>query len=154
MRTRATARFAGALDALLGGALLSAFWAAGEGVARLLPASPLPGSLWGMLGLFGALSAGWLPERRVRSAASFLVRWLGLLFVPVGVGVVAYAELVARFAVAIGAAIVLGSLVTLLASGFAAAWLAGSRRRSRSDRPPSDRDRIEPDGTVDRERPR
>ena len=129
MRTRATARLAGAADALAGGALLTAFWALGEAVARLLPASPLPGSLWGMVALFGVLSVGWIPERRVRRAASFLVRWLGLLFVPVGVGVVAYGELIARFAVAIGAAIVLGSVVTLVATGFAAAWIAGRRDR-------------------------
>ena len=138
MRSEATARLAGALDALLGGAVLTAFWALGEGVARLLPASPLPGSLWGMLALFAALSAGWLPERRVRRASAFLVRWLGLLFVPVGVGVVVYAELVARFAVAIGAAIVLGSLVTLLATAAAAAWTARAVPPARHpDREPS-----------------
>ncbi len=107
-------------DLLVGGALLVAAWAVGEGVAALLPWAPLPGSLWGMLLAFAALEAGWLPEVRIRRAASTLVRLLGLLFVPVGVGVVAYGDLVARHAVAIAVAIVFGSVVTLLVSAAAA----------------------------------
>jgi holin-like protein len=122
---------AAALDGALGLAILSAFWAAGEALARALPGTPLTGSLWGMLGLFVALSAGWLPERRVRRAAAFLVRWLGLLFVPVGVGVVAYGDLVARHAGAIALAIGVGSAATLIASAGAAAWVA-QRRRGRA----------------------
>lgn len=120
------------VDVAFGLVVLSAFWAVGEGVARLLPASPLPGSLWGMLGLFAMLSAGWLPEARVRRASALLVRWLGLLFVPVGVGVVAFGDLIARHAVAIVAAIGVGSLATLLASAIAAAALA--RRRGADGR--------------------
>ncbi|MDZ7708431.1 MAG: CidA/LrgA family protein [Trueperaceae bacterium] len=107
-------------DLLVGGALLVAAWVVGEGVAALLPWAPLPGSLWGMLLAFAALEAGWLPEARIRRAAQALVRLLGLLFVPVGVGVVAYGELVAQHAVAIVVAIVAGSVITLLASAAAA----------------------------------
>ncbi len=107
-------------DLLVGGSLLVAAWALGEGVAALLPWAPLPGSLWGMLLAFAALEAGWLPEARIRRASQALVRLLGLLFVPVGVGVVAYGELVARHAVAIAVAIAAGSIITLLVAAAAA----------------------------------
>ena len=119
-------------DLLVGFALLVVAWALGEGVAALLPWAPLPGSLWGMLLAFAALEAGWLPEVRVRRAASTLVRLLGLLFVPVGVGVVAYGELVARHAVAIVVAIVAGSIVTLAAS----AAVASATSRLGRETPP------------------
>jgi holin-like protein len=115
---------AAVLDGAVGLAILSAFWAAGEGLARALPAAPLTGSLWGMLALFVALSGGWLPERRVRRAAAVLVRWLGLLFVPVGVGVLAYGELLARQAGAVALAIGAGSVATLLATAWAARRVA------------------------------
>lgn len=124
-------------DLLLGGAVLTIAWLLGAVIARLIPALPLPGSLWGMALLFVALQAGWIPEARVRRAASLLVRWLGLLFVPVGVGVVAHGELVARQASAIVLAIVIGSLVTLLAAGAAAAATsAAGRSVGRERRPP------------------
>lgn len=116
---------AAAADLAFGGAILVVLWGLGEGVARLLPWAPLPGSLWGMLLAFLALEAGIVPEARVRRAAAELVRWLGLLFVPVGVGVVAYGELVARHASAIAVAIVVGSAATLLASAAVAGLLAG-----------------------------
>ena len=113
-----------AADLALGGAILVALWWLGEGVARLLPWAPLPGSLWGMLLAFLALEVGIVPEARVRRAAATLVRWLGLLFVPVGVGVVAYGDLVARNAGAIAVAIAGGSAATLLASAAVADLLA------------------------------
>lgn len=123
--TRTARTVAAAADLALGGAILVALWGLGEAVARLLPWAPLPGSLWGMLLAFLALEAGIVPEARVRRAATVLVRWLGLLFVPVGVGVVAYGELVARHAGAIVVAIVVGSAATLLASAAVAGLLAG-----------------------------
>lgn len=128
MRRRAGSPLLALADLLVGGALLTVAWALGEGVAALLPWAPLPGSLWGMLLAFAALEAGWLPEARIRRAASTLVRLLGLLFVPVGVGVVAYGELFARHAAAIAVAIVAGSIVTLLASAAVASATSRGRR--------------------------
>lgn len=93
--------------------ILTLLWAVGEGLAALLPSVPLTGSLWGMVFLFALLSSGRLPERLVRRAAAALVRILGLLFVPVGVGIVAYGPLVMANAWALFAAIVVGSLLTM-----------------------------------------
>ena len=137
MRRRLWPSLLALADLLVGGALLVVAWALGEGVAALLPWAPLPGSLWGMLLAFVALEAGWLPEARIRRAASTLVRLLGLLFVTVGVGVVAYGELVARHAAAIGVAIVAGSIVTLLASAAIAAAVDAATPGVRRDAPGS-----------------
>jgi holin-like protein len=125
MTTNAS-RAAAAGELALGLALLTAFWGAGAALAAWLPGVPLPGSLWGMLLLFAALRAGLLPEARVRRAAALLVRWLGLLFVPVGVGVAAYGELVARNLVALTVAIGVGSLLTLVVAGVVARALLRS----------------------------
>ncbi|MEX2501327.1 MAG: CidA/LrgA family protein [Trueperaceae bacterium] len=116
-------RLAAARDLLLGLLLLTAAWAVGEGIAAVLAWLPLPGSVWGMLLLFGALQSGLLPEARVQRASALLVRWLGLLFVPVGVGIVAYGELVRTHAAAIVVAIGVGTVLTLAAAAVCAAAL-------------------------------
>lgn len=115
MPPRPTSRTVAVLaDALRGLLVLTALWAVGEALAALLPAVPLTGSLWGMVFLFVLLVSGWLPESYVRRAAAGLIRVLGLLFVPVGVGIVAYGDLVAQNALALVVAIAVGSFLTLL----------------------------------------
>jgi len=86
------------------------FYLVGEGLARDF--GLLPGSLWGMLLLFFALRLG-LPEDRVAPAAGVLLRWMPLFFVPVGVGVLAYKDLLLSHAAAVALALVLGTLFTL-----------------------------------------
>ncbi len=86
------------------------FYFAGEGLARTL--GLLPGSLWGMLLLFLALRFG-LPQDWVAPAARALLRWMPLFFVPVGVGVLTYRELLLAHAAAVALALVLGALLTL-----------------------------------------
>ncbi len=110
------------MNALAGFAWLLAFYALGEGLARLLPGVPLSGSLWGMVLLYVALSAGALDEGRVEAAARPLLRGLGLYFVPVGVGVLAFESLLRQQAAAVAAALLLGTLVTLLAALGGARW--------------------------------
>lgn len=106
------------LDLLRGLVVLSLFWAAGAGLATLLPAAGFTGSLWGMVLLFAALASGRLPEAWVARAARALLGVLGLLFVPVGVGIVAYGSLVAKNAAALAVALGLGSAATLAATGW------------------------------------
>ncbi len=117
-------------DLGVGLVLLTALWAVGAGIAALTPWLPLPGSVWGMILLFLALERGWIPEVRVRRAAALLVRWLGLLFVPVGVGIAAYGPLVREQWLAIVLAVGLGTVLTLGVAAGAAALLA---RASDSD---------------------
>jgi holin-like protein len=110
------------VNALVGFVWLLAFYALGEGLARLLPGVPLSGSLWGMVLLYFALNAGLLDERKVAAAARPLLRGLGLYFVPVGVGVLAFEGLLRAHAAAVALALVLGTLLTLLAAVGGSRW--------------------------------
>ena len=83
------------MQALRGLAWLLAFQSAGELLARGLKL-PFPGPVVGMLLLLLALN--WPAVRRdVSICAEFLLTHLSLLFVPVGVGVVAHLDLVTRY---------------------------------------------------------
>lgn len=103
-------------------ALLTTFWALGAGIARLLPALPLTGSLWGLALLFLALRSGVIDEAWVARTSRHLIAALGLLFTPVGVGILAYERLVLDNAAAIAASLLIGSLATLLVAAAASRW--------------------------------
>lgn len=74
---------------LLGLGLLVAFAALGTALTGAL-ALPLPGSVVGMVLLWGALSAGVVRLHWLEDAAHGLLAVLGLLFVPATVGFVEY----------------------------------------------------------------
>jgi holin-like protein len=97
-------------------AVLLGFYGAGEALASVARL-PVPGSVVGMLLLAGVLQAGWLPLDVVRPAAEFLIRIMGLLFVPPGVGLVVYFELIGREWVPITAAAIASTLSVLLVAG-------------------------------------
>jgi holin-like protein len=101
--------------ALLGDALAD--------VARL----PLPGSVTGMLLLAGALRAKLLPETAVEPAATLLLRHMGLMFVPPGVGLMVHAGLLAREWMPIVAASAVSTLAVMLVTGLV------HRRMARGD---------------------
>jgi holin-like protein len=109
---------------LLGFAVLLAFWFAGGRIADAARL-PLPGSVVGMLMLAAALRLRWLPERAVRPAAELLVRNMALLFVPAGVGVMAYAGLLRREWLPIAAAGAVSTAAVLVAVG----WLQQRQER-------------------------
>lgn len=62
---------------------------AGIFVASLLPIV-IPGSIIGMLILFVLLSLQILPAKWVKPGCHLLIRYMALLFVPIGVGVMQY----------------------------------------------------------------
>lgn len=97
--------------------VLLAFFFAGEAVASL-GRLPLPGSVVGMLLLAGALRLGWVPMALVRPAAELLLRHMALLFVPPGVGLVLYLDLIRREWLPIVAAGALGTVAVLLTVGW------------------------------------
>ena len=100
------------MDALKGLTLLLLCQSAGEALARLAHL-PLPGPVLGLL-LMGALLQ--LPAVRVpvEAAATPLLGHLSLLFVPVGVGVVAHLGLIGQYGVRMLLALVLSTWVGLL----------------------------------------
>ena len=94
----------------------------GEVLARALNL-PAPGPVIG-LGLLAAGLAVWsrrggvndVDSTDVGKASGALLSSLSLLFVPAGVGVVQYFDLLARYGLALGAALVVSTLLTLLAT--------------------------------------
>lgn len=72
--------------------ILLAYLGAGTLVAHLTRV-PVPPSVLGMLLLTLSLRLGVLPAARVRPAAELLIRHMALLFVPAGVGLMLYADL-------------------------------------------------------------
>ncbi len=83
------ARYAGGL------AILLAFLGVGEVLARYGHV-PLPGSVLGMVLLTAALHLGLLRSAWVAPAATLLIRNMGLLFVPPGVGLMVHFGLLGR----------------------------------------------------------
>jgi holin-like protein len=99
------------MDALKGLTLLLLCQSAGEALARLF-GLPLPGPVLGLL-LMAALLQ-WAPVRGpVEAAATPLLQHLSLLFVPVGVGVIAHLGLVTQYGLRMALALVLSTWIGL-----------------------------------------
>ena len=97
--------------------LLLVCQALGEAIVRLA-GLPVPGPVMGMLLLFGWLMfKGDVPEPVAKTAGG-LLEHLSLLFVPAGVGVVLYLDLVAAEWKAILAALVVSTLATIVVTAF------------------------------------
>jgi holin-like protein len=97
--------------ALRGLAILLLLQAAGEALTHWLTL-PVPGPVVGLAALLPALR---LPSLRepVGAAAELLLAHLSLLFVPVGVGVIAYLHLVTQHGAALVVVIVVSTWVGL-----------------------------------------
>ncbi|UPT56410.1 CidA/LrgA family protein [Dickeya zeae] len=65
----------------------------GNAISALLPIT-IPGSILGMLVLFALLASQILPSRWVKPGCQLLIRYMALLFVPIGVGVMNYYDVV------------------------------------------------------------
>jgi holin-like protein len=109
------------MDMLRGLAVLLLCQSAGEVLARLT-GLPLPGPVLGLLLLWGALSlpmlGPWL-RTPVAAVAEPLLSHLSLLFVPVGVGVVAHLGLVGEFGGRMLAAVVLSTWIGMAVAALA-----------------------------------
>ncbi|MGF1679684.1 CidA/LrgA family protein [Photobacterium makurazakiensis] len=64
----------------------------GKGIQHLTQLA-IPGSIIGMLLLFALLSIGLIPAHWTMKGCHFLIRHMALLFVPVGVGLINYLDL-------------------------------------------------------------
>jgi holin-like protein len=95
---------------LIGLGLLLGFLALGNLLASAARI-PLPGSVLGMVLLTGALHLGLLRSHWIAPVANLLIRNMGFLFVPPGVGLMVHFGLVRREWLPIGA----GALASLLA---------------------------------------
>jgi holin-like protein len=100
---------------LVGIAWLWAFLTLGSAVAGTL-GLPLPGSVVGMVLLWGALEAKIVRLEWLDRGATTLLGVLGLLFVPAGVGFVQFLGAGSAWVAAV-AVVAVGALVTLTVTG-------------------------------------
>jgi putative effector of murein hydrolase LrgA (UPF0299 family) len=121
--------------------ILLLFQLMGEALTRAL-ALPAPGPVVGLALLLVALAAYnmWRPfddkalvESDLGRVSNGLLASLSLLFVPAGVGVVQYLGLLREQGVALAAALVVSTLLTLLAT--VGAFLLAARLTGRGSRP-------------------
>ncbi|NJE11278.1 CidA/LrgA family protein [Thermococcus sp. MAR1] len=94
-------------------AIIFGFYALGELISSYLKV-PIPGSVLGMLLLLGALLSGNVKEEWVEGEAELFVRNMSIMFIPPGVGIVAYITLIRSQATPIFVSLVLSFLVTLV----------------------------------------
>jgi len=110
-----------------GFAILFLVLALSEAIVRWL-SLPLPGSVLGMVLLLLLLRLGVVKVPQVRDAANLLLSNLALLFIPAGVGVMLYLDLVRENWLPISVSLVLSTFVVLLVTGKVVASLARAGR--------------------------
>lgn len=92
---------------------------------------PVPGNLLGMLFLLALLVTGVLPLRWIDASASLLIRHLAFFFIPIAVGLMAFAELFLDNGPAILLTLVVSAAVGMWSSGISAqrlgAWGRGKK---------------------------
>jgi putative effector of murein hydrolase LrgA (UPF0299 family) len=96
---------------------------AGELIARLFRL-PVPGPVLGMLLLFALLLARPASAALVRETTAGLLRYLSLLFVPAGVGLIRHGARIRAELVAVTVAIVVSTAATIAVSALVFAAVA------------------------------
>jgi holin-like protein len=114
-----------------GFAVLLSFQLFGELAMRGL-GWPVPGNVVGMALLLAALMFGQVRLEWVTEAAELLLTHMALLFVPVGVGVMLYFDLVAREWLPILTATVLSTFVVIAVTGHVTQGVAKESREGES----------------------
>ncbi|AIR63066.1 hypothetical protein F3J27_05180 [Enterobacter sp. Ap-916] len=100
---------------------------AGIFVASLLPIV-IPGSIIGMLILFVLLSLQILPAKWVKPSCHLLIRYMALLFVPIGVGVMQYYDVLkAQFGPVVVSCLI-STLVVLVIVSWSSHLVHGERK--------------------------
>lgn len=89
----------------------------GQGLQRLT-GLPVPASILGLLLLFSLLSSKLISLDYVLPASNILLKYITLLFVPLGVGLVRHTELLSKYWLAIGLSSLASTLVILLSVGW------------------------------------
>jgi len=112
------------VDMYKGLALVFGFYFLGELTSDLLKL-PVPGSVLGMLYLTLALLSGLVKLEDVEEVAEFLVRNMSVMFIPPGVGIIAYWSLVQSQLLPLSLALALSFAATLVATGKLVELLGG-----------------------------
>ncbi len=107
-------------------AIIFSFYALGEFTSFVLNLS-IPGSVIGMLYLLAALLGGAVRLEWVENEAELFVKNMSIMFVPPGVGIVAYLGLLKAQAVPVFGALVVSFLVTLFVTAKTVELTGGER---------------------------
>lgn len=99
-----------------GMAVLLLFQFGGELITRSA-GWPIPGNVLGMVLLLIALARRWVKVEWIEEAAEFLLENLALFFVPAGVGVMVYFDLIAGEWLAISVATFVSTFVVMAVTG-------------------------------------
>ena len=100
----------------------------GEAVAAITGLR-VPGSILGMIALTVLLELGVVRTRQVDTLSDFLLANMGFFFVPAGVGLILYLDVIASQWVAIVVASALSTIVVMLVTGFVHQYLRRHARR-------------------------
>lgn len=107
---------------LQGLVLLLVFQFVGEVLSGLLGLS-IPGNVIGMALMLLALLSGAVKEEDLREAAELMLSYMGLFFVPAGVGVMLYFDLISREWLPIIVGTVFSTFAVMAVTGWTANWL-------------------------------
>lgn len=100
---------------------------AGIFVSSLLPIT-IPGSIIGMLILFVLLALQILPAKWVNPGCYLLIRYMALLFVPIGVGVMQYFTLLSQQFGPVVVSCTISTLVVLVVVSWSSHLVHGERK--------------------------
>ena len=98
------------------GVVFGVYWGS-QCIEAVLP-FPFPASVIGLLVLLGLLLLGVVKVDHIREKSDFLLGNLGFFFVPAGVGVMRYGDLFLREGLAIGAVLVISTLIAMLVTAY------------------------------------
>jgi holin-like protein len=96
---------------------------------QLLLGIPIPGTVIGMLLLFGLLSLGIMKIQWVEQAADLLLKHMLFLFIPIAVGLMNWGGLFYDNALSLTAAIVIGAVLPYWAVGYLVQVLPRSKKK-------------------------
>ena len=100
---------------------------AGNALSLLLPIT-IPGSILGMLTLFALLATQILPVEWVKPGCHLLIRYMALLFVPIGVGVMQYWDLLRAQLGPVAISCMISTLVVFLVVSWSSHLVHGERK--------------------------
>lgn len=92
---------------------------------------PIPGSVLGMLTLFGLLSAGIIKEQWISTAASPLLKHLAFFFIPIAVGLMEWGDLFMQKGHLLFLPLVISTAVALLVTGGTVQFLIKSHHAAK-----------------------
>ena len=78
----------------------------------------LPASLYGMLALPLGLQLGVIDTKRMQQTIDWIIKNMGVCFVPAGVGIMEHQQLIQSYGIAITVLIIISTLLLILVVGF------------------------------------